>query len=228
MVDRSHLFTGPMTVKDGELRIASTDALAASQVVPAAGTRVTVSAGLRTTVGGLAPLAGGVIDIGNGSITVAADLTKDDLLKAIRAGRGDGFWNGTSGITSSEAAASGGSRTVGWLEHGDGSITFAYAAAGDTNLDWSIDIIDIMNIVAGGRFNSGLPATWRDGDFNDDGLVDGLDFVALVATGLYARGDYNVPAAAVTAAAVPEPSSAWVAGLVALAAGLRLAGGSNL
>lgn len=228
VVDRSHLFTGPMTVKDGELRIASTDALAASQVVPAAGTRVTVSAGLRTTVGGLAPLAGGVIDIGNGSITVAADLTKDDLLKAIRAGRGDGFWNGTSGITSSEAAASGGSRTVGWLEHGDGSITFAYAAAGDTNLDWSIDIIDIMNIVAGGRFNSGLPATWRDGDFNDDGLVDGLDFVALVATGLYARGDYNVPAAAVTAAAVPEPSSAWVAGLVALAAGLRLAGGSNL
>lgn len=224
VVDRSHLFTGAMTVEQGELRIAGSDTLAASRVVPAAGTRVTVAAGLRTTVGGLAPLAGGVIDIGNGSITVTADLTKADMLEAIRAGRGDGSWNGTAGITLGEAAASGGVRTVGWLEHSDGSVTVAYAAAGDTNLDWSIDIFDIMNIVTGGKFNSGLPATWRDGDFNDDGLVDGLDFVALMSTGLYSRGYYNDLPATVTAAAVPEPSSAWVAGLVALAAGLRLAG----
>ena len=228
VVDRSHAFTGALTVNQGGLRIASTDALVASQVAPAAGTRVTVSPGLRTTVGGLAPLAGGMIDIGNGSITVAADLTKDDMLEAIRVGRGDGSWNGAAGITSSQAAASGGSRTVGWLEHGDGSVTVAYAAAGDTNLDWSIDIIDIMNIVAGGKFNSGLPATWRDGDFNDDGLVDGLDFVALMSTGLYARGSYNSPPATVTAAAVPEPTTAWVAGLVALVAGLRLIGRSVL
>ena len=226
VVDRSHLFTGTMTVEQGELRIAGRDALAASQVVPKAGSRVTVSPGLETSVGGLSPLAGGVIDIGNGSITVAGDLTKDDMLAAIRTGRGNGSWNGTAGITSSHAATSGGTRTVGWLEHRDGSVTFAYAAAGDTNLDWSIDIIDIMNIVAGGKFNSGLPATWRDGDFNDDGLVDGLDFVALMATGLYARGSYNDPASAVAATAVPEPSTAWFVGVVAMASGIRLFGRS--
>lgn len=228
VVDRSHLFTGSMTVEQGELRIASSDALAASGVVPRAGTRVTMTPRLEASVGRLSPLAGGLVDIGNGSITVEADLTKDDMLAAIREGRGNGSWNGTAGITSSAAAASGGGRTVGWLEHGDGSVTFAYAAAGDTNLDWSIDIIDIMNIVAGGKFNSGLPATWRDGDFNDDGVVDGRDFVALMSTGLYARGSYNSPPATVTAAAVPEPTSAYLGGVVAIAAGIRLFGRGRL
>ena len=222
VVDRSHLFTGSMTVEQGELRIASSDALAASRVVPRAGSRITLEPGLEASVGRLSPSAGGLVDIGNGSIRVEADLTKDDMLAAIRAGRGNGSWNGTAGITSSAAAASDGGRTVGWLEHGDGSVTFAYAAAGDTNLDWNIDILDIMNIVAGGKFNSGLPATWRDGDFNDDGVVDGRDFVALMSTGLYARGSYNPAPATVTTAAVPEPTSACLAGVVAIAAGIRL------
>jgi N-acetylglucosamine-6-sulfatase len=223
VVDRAHAFTGSVTVREGELRIAGAAAFEDSRLVPVAGSRVTVSPGIRATVGGLAALAGGVIDIGKGAITVAADLAKDDLLAAIRAGRGDGAWNGTTGITSSEAAASGGERTVGWLEHGDGSITFAYAAAGDTNLDWSINIIDIMNIVAGGKFNSGLAASWSEGDFNDDGRVDGLDLVAIMATGLYARGSYNVTASTV-AAAVPEPTASWMVAVAAMAVGIRLLG----
>jgi N-acetylglucosamine-6-sulfatase len=230
VVDRADAFTGAVTVDQGEVRIASGDAFKTSHVAAAAGARVTVAPGVKATVGGLSPLAG-LIDLGSGAITVTADLAKDDMLAALRSGRGNGSWNGSAGITSSEAAASGGARTVGWLEHGDGSVTVAYAAAGDTNLDWSIDIIDVMNIVAGGKFNSGLAASWRDGDFNADGLVDGLDFVAMMSSGLYARGPYNGvgigAGSGQSVAAVPEPNTAWVAATVAMAAGIGIRGRSR-
>jgi len=95
---------------------------------------------------------------------------------------------------------------VGWLDHGDGSVTFAYAAAGDTNLDWSVDILDIANVIAGAKFNSGLPAAWNEGDFNDDGLCDMLDVADLMSTDLYAASPYNGVQPSAVVAAVPEPS----------------------
>jgi hypothetical protein len=153
----------------------------------------------------LAPLAGGLTDVGDGSIDVSAGLSRNDLLAALRAGRSGGSWNGMAGITSSAAAASGGSRTVGWLDHGDGSITFAYAAPGDTNLDQSVDILDIANVVAGGKFNSGVSATWGEGDFNYDNSVDILDIADFMSSGLFNAGPYNAPAANI--AAVPEPGT---------------------
>jgi autotransporter-associated beta strand protein len=207
VVDRGSTLSGSFTVQGGPLQIASGGALGSSRVVPLAGGTVTVSPALATVVGGLAVLAGGLTDVGNGSITVSAGLSKNDLLAALRAGRGDGLWSGATGITSSAAAASGGSRTVGWLDHGDGSVTFAYAAAGDTNLDWSVDILDIANVLAGGKFNSGVPASWSEGDFNDDGLCDMLDVADLMSTGLYAANSYNEIHPSVGVVAVPEPST---------------------
>ena len=71
------------------------------------------------------------MDVGNGRLTVASGLTPTDLVTAIVTGRGDGSWTGTSGITSSVAAASVASsipRAVGWLDNGDGTVTAAYAA----------------------------------------------------------------------------------------------------
>ena len=143
-------------------------------------------------------------------------------MTAIVAGRGNGSWTGTSGITSSVAAADVASsitRAVGWLDHGDGSLTAAFAAPGDTNLDWSIDILDAANFLALGKFDTGLPATWLEGDFGYDGVVDILDAADFFSTGLFDAGNYNTPpGAAGNVAAVPEPST-WVvfsAGLVAL------------
>jgi autotransporter-associated beta strand protein len=208
VVDRASTLRGSSTVRGGRMQIAGESALGASRVIPLAGGTVTLSPGLQATVGGLAALAGGLTDVGNGAMTVSEGLDKDDLLAALREGRGDGTWSGTTGITSSVAATSGGSRTVGWLEHGDGSVTFAYAAAGDTNLDWTIDIVDFANILAGGKYNSGLPASWSDGDFNYDGVVDTLDVTEVVASGLYAMGSYAGSPAAGAVVAVPEPSTA--------------------
>jgi N-acetylglucosamine-6-sulfatase len=214
VVDRASTLSGSFTVQGGRLQIASGGALGSSRVVPLAGGTVTVSPLLTTVVGGLAVLAGGLTDVGNGSITVSAGLSKNDLLAALRAGRSGGSWSGTAGITSSVAAASDGSRTVGWLDHGDGPMTFGYAAAGDTNLDWNIDILDIANTLAGAKFNSGLSASWSEGDFNYDGVFDTLDIADLMATGLYAAESYNLGNVSAGVAAVAEPPAAQ---LVAIA-----------
>ncbi|MGI9176342.1 MAG: sulfatase-like hydrolase/transferase [Pirellulales bacterium] len=210
VVDRASTLSGSFTVRGGRMQIAGEAALGSSRVVPLAGGTVTVSPGLRTAVGGLAALAGGLTDVGDGAMTVLEGLNKDDLLAALRAGREDGTWSGTSGITSSVAAASGGSRTVGWLVNGDGSVTVACAAEGDTNLDWTIDVVDVANILAGGKFNTGLPASWHEGDFNYDGVVDALDIAKVLTSELYGTGSDAATGQGGNAVAVPEPSTASV------------------
>ena len=101
--------------------------------------------------------------------------------------------SGTSAITSSTAAAGGG-RPVGWIDNDNASATgFAFAAAGDTNLDWKVDIIDAANFLAGGRFDSGTPASWNQGDFTYDGTVDVLDAANFQASGLFKAGTANAP-----------------------------------
>ena len=218
VMDQANTLTGSTTVQGGRLQLAAGAALASSRIVPLAGGTVTLSPYLQTTVGGLAASAGGLTDVGSGLVTVAAGLSAADMVNAIVTGMGDGSWNGTSGITSSVAAASGGDRTVGWLDNGDGTVTFAFAAAGDTNLDWQVDIIDAANFLAGGKFDSGSPASWNEGDFTYDGVVDILDAASFLSTGLFDAGPYNPPPGQDGAiAAVPEPSSLAGAGLAAAA-----------
>jgi sialidase-1 len=218
-VSAATLHTGSTTVEGGRLQMAHAAALAASRVVPLAGGTLTLASGLRTTVGGLAPAAGGLVDAGSGMVTVAAGLSPAALVTALMAGRGDGSWNGTGGITSSVAAADLAAsipRTVGWLDNGDGSVAFAYSAPGDTNLDWTLDILDAANFLAGGKFDSGLPAGWNEGDFGYDGIVDILDAADFLATSLFDAGPYNATQAAV--AAVPEPTSLSAAAVLPWAA----------
>jgi autotransporter-associated beta strand protein len=222
VVNAANTLTGSTTVQQGTLQLANAAALASSRIVPLAGGTVSLAPYLQTTVGGLAPNAGGLLDLGNGLVTVASGLSPTDLVTAIVAGRGDGSWTGTSGITSTMAAADVASsipRAVGWLDNGDGSVTVAFAAPGDTNIDWQVDVVDALNFVTLGKFDTGLPATWLEGDFNYDGVVDILDALDFFNTELYDAGSYNAPAGASGIAAVPEPS-AW--SLAALAGAVLL------
>jgi autotransporter-associated beta strand protein len=205
----ANTLTGSATVQSGQLILAHHAALEASRLVPLPGGKVGLAPGLQALVGGLVPNAGGLTDVGSGVITVASGLSSADVVSAIVAGRGDGSWSGTMGVTSSAAAASSGSRAVGWIENGDGSMTLGYAASGDTNLDWQIDIIDAANFLAGGKFDTGLPAHWSEGDFTYDNVVDILDGAEFVASGLFDAGSYNSPAS--TIAPVPEPATCCMA-----------------
>lgn len=203
--------TGPTTIQRGTLQLAHASALSSSMISPLSGGALTLTPGLQATVGSLDPNAGGLVDVGTGMITVARGLSSLALVYALQSGRAGGSWAGATGITSSVAATSSGSRTLGWLDNGNGSVSFAYAAPGDTNLDWSVDILDVGNLLAMGRFDTGLPATWIEGDFSYDGVVDILDVADFFATGLYDAGVYNAPAG--TIAAVPEPSTLGFVGV---------------
>jgi fibronectin-binding autotransporter adhesin len=226
VVDQANTLTGSTSVQGGSLQLANGSALAASTVVPLAGGMITLTPLLETTVGGLAPNAGGLVDIGSGKVTVASGLSPTDLVTAIVSGRADGSWTGTSGITSSVAAsdvALSVPRSVGWLDNGDGTVTAAFAAPGDTNIDWQVDVLDAGNFLSFGKFDSGLPATWLEGDFNYDGVVDVLDAADFFGTGLYDAGNYNTaPGAAGSVAAVPEPSALALVAAVGVVCGLRM------
>ncbi|MFM7205058.1 MAG: autotransporter-associated beta strand repeat-containing protein [Planctomycetaceae bacterium] len=158
-------------------------------------------------------LGAGRIDVRAGGITAAA------LEADVIAGRAGGTWTGTSGITSAAAAAAG--RAVGWVANGDGTFAVGYAAAGDTNLDGAVDILDAANFVAGGRFDQGLAADWQDGDFNYDGVLDILDTADFLGGGLYDAGPY-LPASAAAVAAVPEPAGPALVGVGMLVAAVPL------
>jgi autotransporter-associated beta strand protein len=218
VLDQANTLTGSTTVQQGTLQLANASALASSPVAVAAGATLAVAPYLRTTVAGLGLSGDGLVDVTSGLVTVTSGLSATDLVAEILEGRGTGSWTGTSGIMSSTAAADvslGIPRAVGWLDNGDGSLTVAYAAPGDTNLDWQVDVLDVANFLAGGKFNTEAPGTWSVGDFNYDGLVNVLDAADFLTTGLYDQGSYNPPpdvlVAAGSVAAVPEPSSIAIA-----------------
>lgn len=184
--------------------------------------RVTVA------IGGLSidqASGGGRLDVGAGQVSIAAGgISAADLRTDIIAGRNGGAWNGTTGIISSTAATSGGTRVVGYVVAGDGAARVSYAAAGDVDLSGSVNVFDLVSINSGGKYGTGSAAVWNQGDFNYDGVTNVFDLVSVNTAAAYGQGNY-FPAAPTTSglgsvAAVPEPAS-WLlltgglAGLVA-------------
>ncbi len=172
---------------------------------------------------------GGQVDLGVGRINVAAGgITAEALVLDILAGRTGtaGLWSGTTGITSSVAAAAvaaaSSPRAVGWINDGAGGLSVAFSAPGDSNIDGFVDILDVANFLSAGKYDSGSPAVWSQGDFNYDGFVDILDVGDFVVTGLFNAGTYlPVPSASVVVTAVPEPATGVAAGLACLIAAMQ-------
>ena len=225
VLNAANTVSGSTSILQGTLQLTHTAALVSSTISPLAGGTLTLAPRLQATIAGLKPAAGGLVDIGTGKLTVTGGLSQAGLVAALRSGRGDGAWAGASGIVSSAAAAAlaqGNARSVGWIDGGDGSLSIAYAAPGDTNLDWVIDILDVADILGSGKFNAGVAATWSDGDFNYDGVLDVLDMADVMSTDLVNAGSYNAGSGSI--AAVPEPGGASmvvVGGIVVAGAATR-------
>ena len=212
--DAANTYAGTTSVAAGTLEIAAPAAVATSTLRVSAGATARVAAGTAATVAGLDLSAGGLVDLTTGSMAVTSGLSAAEVVAEILVGRGDGSWTGASGISSSAVAAevAGGTpRAIGWLDHGDGAVSFAFSAPGDTNIDGVVDILDAANFLAGGAFDAGRPASWYEGDFNYDGLVNVLDAADFVSTGLYNTGSYLPRASGSAVAVVPEPATALMA-----------------
>jgi fibronectin-binding autotransporter adhesin len=156
---------------------------------------------------------GGKIDLGSGQVSIAAGgIAAADLRADIIAGRNGGAWDGTAGISSGAAAASSGTRAVGYTVAGDGSARVSFASPGDTNIDGVVDLIDLLAILSSGTYDQSVPAVWDQGDFNYDGVTDLLDLLGILGSGTYDQGNYFPAAPSATGfvgtvAAVPEPAT---------------------
>ena len=189
-------FTGGTTIEAGELVVQNIAALGTGPISVSPGARLTLDVGTAgISVTSLTLDAAGLIDLGSGRVTIAAGgFTESVIRSRLIAGRGDGSWAGTSGILSrSTATVAGGS--VGYATNGDGSLTVAFAAAGDTNLDGFVDILDVAELLVSGIFDSGRAAGWWQGDFTYDDVVDILDVLANLGANLFDAGPYS-PASA--------------------------------
>ncbi|MFM7244168.1 MAG: PEP-CTERM sorting domain-containing protein [Planctomycetaceae bacterium] len=208
VLDQANEHTEGMAVRDGKIRLAHSAALGSSALAVLAGAEAQIAPDVHTTLAGLTVSGSARFDVTTGRVTVSSGLTENQLVAQIIAGRNGGDWQGASGITSSIAAAfvnAGENRAVGWLDNGDGSFTFGYAVPGDTNLDECVDILDVANLLGGGKADSGAVATWADGDFNYDGNVDVLDIAEFTSSGLLNAGSYARQVGPITA--VPEPGT---------------------
>jgi hypothetical protein len=107
--------------------------------------------------------------------------------------------------------------------------------AGDADQDYDFDQLDLVKVQIAGKYLSGLPATWGEGDWNGapggsagnpppgDGQFNQLDIVAAQQAGIYLTGPYIEPAAAGdTAVAIPE-TSALLSAALAFSSLLQLA-----
>lgn len=204
---------GGIEVAEGTLVLAGGSAAAGGPLAIRAGARAVIAAGLTARTPALR-LDGGLLDVGTGRLTITTGgITAADLRGGILAGRGGGGWNGSSGITSAAVAGSAGSRAVGYLVDASGGATVAYAAPGDTDLDGSVDVFDLVDVNAAGRYGTGQAAVWGQGDFNYDAVTNVFDLVAVSGAEVFNRGSY-LPAPA-TPTAMPEPTCLGLLGAAA-------------
>lgn len=211
---------GVLTIESGRIEgLPELSVLSGGVCSLAPATRVTMTA--RSLTVDESP-GGGRLDLGAGQVAIApGGVTAAGLRADLLAGRAQGGWNGISGIMSSTAAASGGTRAVGYLLAGDGSARISFAAAGDADLGGQVDIFDLVTINGGGRYGTGQSAIWSEGDFNYDGVTNVFDLVAVNTAAVYGRGSYFPAAVMGGAAVVPEPALLSAAAAAVVAAAIR-------
>lgn len=131
----------------------------------------------------------GQIILGFNSINIPTNsLGQTDLRNLLIAGRNGGSWDGDYGFVTNKEIN--GIKNLGYVYNDDSTTTIGWAAPGDTNLDGTIDILDVANILSSGKFDTGQSAHWFEGDFNYDGVVDVLDMASFLSSDLFDKGVY--------------------------------------
>ena len=139
---------------------------------------------------GLTIETGGVVDMGRCRVTLPPlAYSLSDVVAALKEGRADGLWAGAVGLISPIAGSLAGGG-LGYIVNDDGSLTVGFAATGDTNLDGTVDVLDISTILASSRFDTEGFTTWTEGDFNYDQVFDILDISDVLGAALFNAGTY--------------------------------------
>ena len=135
------------------------------------------------------PLAPGDLD-GNGVLD-AADI--DLLSQAVRDGSSDPLYDLNQ------------DQHVDQLDRRKWVNELKYTYFGDANLNGEFTSSDMVHVFAPGKYETGQPAGWEDGDWDGDMVFGSSDMVAAFAAGGYEKGPRSKPQA------VPEPSAFAIA-----------------
>jgi subtilase family serine protease len=144
-----------------------------------------------TGLQGTNPLAGSAIDLNQSKLFINYS-SGPSLLSAVQQyianGYNGGAWNGqataSTGVIRSSSAAANPGTAIGYADSADGTgvnttpdtVELKYTLAGDTNLNGTVDIFDLNNLLP--HFNGA--GVWTSGDFNYSGSVDIFDLNALL------------------------------------------------
>jgi autotransporter-associated beta strand protein len=219
ILSASSRHSGGTTIEAGEVIVRNSAALGSGRLTVKSGATVTLDLHDSTMrLGSLSVEPGARLDVGYGKFTLPAGSYTISTIRQLALG---GFWTGVTGLVSRSASVVPGGN-VGYIVNDDGSITVGFAANGDTNLDGSVDLLDISTFSSSGKLDTSIESGWVDGDFNYDNVVDILDATSFIASGLVDGGPYvPVPAPgapAPLAAASTSTLSAIEAAFLSLAA----------
>ncbi len=160
----------------GAIDIASTGKVTVAAPTASANRTVLITGSLAFAGGGLLDLSGNDLIVHNGNLS--------QLTQEIGSGFA-GYWNGTTGITSSAARLASNkalgirvaaSATFDGQTVASSDVLVKYTYFGDANLDGVVNGSDYTLIDNG--FNSHLIG-WLNGDFNYDGVVNGDDYTVI-------------------------------------------------
>jgi len=240
-----------INVTGGAVSFASTQHLASLSIGVGASATATASSPHSVIVTASLSNAG-LFDLTNndlvvqGTSTAIAATNLNAIQSALKTGFNaqGGYWNGASGIISTQAAGDttflttlGYGLSPGGLFDGVSTTTndvlVKYTYYGDANLDGTVNGADYQQIDNG--FGLGLTG-WSNGDFNYDGVVDGSDFSLIDNTFNQINATGAGPLALIAnstdllASSVPEPWSFGIAfvGLTALSVGRRRIGSRHV
>jgi len=164
----------------------------------------------------------GDFDVGASGIVLAGQTAADATMigNMIKQGRAGGTWAGTTGITSTAAAAYPSQTAIGYTYNSTTeNLVIAAAIPGDLNLDGRVNSIDLAIFQADfGKSDPAGVSTWQFGDLNYDGRVNAIDLAILQANFGKSGFPSYVEAGRSGLAPVPEPGT-----LALLAAALAAA-----
>lgn len=211
VLEAANSHSGGMIVEEGTVVIRSVSALGSGPLEVRAGATVRLDAGLTSVALSQLDLApGATLDLGEGGIEIGAGGTDEIRLRAwVLAGHSGGSWLGSSGIRSTAAAVSGGSRTLGYRVNPDGSAKVIFTALGDLDLDRDVDAFDLIAMNSSGRYGSSQAAGWPQGDVNYDGRATVFDLVGINSGGAFGAGPIRV-----SVQGTPATSSPAAAGTI--------------
>lgn len=186
ILSKPNYHRGGLIVEQGEVIIRDVRATNGGQITIKSGAKLVLDVG-DSIFPAISLINDGLLDIDKGGICISPFADGENYVRQqILAARADGYWSGSSGITSTEARKSAlepghtqvpRSVSVGYLVYENGAILIRCLYYGDVNFDGLVNMLDlnlfrVSYYIAANLQTSVFHVSWQNGDFDYDMMVD--------------------------------------------------------